>query len=594
MNEEASPSGPSTSRSVRVDAGVVRVYERGEDDARTLVTEVFTAALADAAVAEAFVREARALAALAHPRVPRAVVTVLGEGKVADAARVSQPIPPGAKLLDEETARGRRYSAVDLEALFRDAMTTLDELHRLLPPLVHGNVHPGALVVTRGSDVSFVDFDLGTRAIARRPEPHGYEAPELSRGAAATGAADVYGVALVVACLAAGVGPARLPRDARGRFVVAGGLSPRLSAAVAACLDPTPARRPTAAGALQVLTRGPSLLLRARRSSVRPVFALALGATLVAAPLAVRATKRTPPPAPASAFVVAGPTPTAPLGWKPLGGAALDKVDDAPPDIPSTTDRDLEWNGVVSAAGPGDAPVGTACTLQAKVTRTSGVVPLSCVATLRCGHHSTIEQATMTSCSLEEISEPFVRYRYEMRGVMRNEAEQTGRMVIDTRAGLVRFKGGEGHDITVKVERASHPVDQARFLDQQRFERPLERRGKITVASGEPPAALGSECVVSVAPHAQGASNCSVAMSCGGKVIYKNDAATCSVCNGFPEALADTTDAAVDGTPRLAWTRGAQVVVGDDGAHAAYELKVTMKEDPIDGAFATGVCDRSE
>jgi hypothetical protein len=306
MNEEASPSGPSTSRSVRVDAGVVRVYERGEDDARTLVTEVFTAALADAAVAEAFVREARALAALAHPRVPRAVVTVLGEGKVADAARVSQPIPPGAKLLDEETARGRRYSAVDLEALFRDAMTTLDELHRLLPPLVHGNVHPGALVVTRGSDVSFVDFDLGTRAIARRPEPHGYEAPELSRGAAATGAADVYGVALVVACLAAGVGPARLPRDARGRFVVAGGLSPRLSAAVAACLDPTPARRPTAAGALQVLTRGPSLLLRARRSSVRPVFALALGATLVAAPLAVRATKRTPPPAPASAFVVAG------------------------------------------------------------------------------------------------------------------------------------------------------------------------------------------------------------------------------------------------------------------------------------------------
>lgn len=95
MNEEASPSGPSTSRTLRVDAGVVRVYERGDDDARAIVTEVFTAALADAEVAETFVREARALASLSHPRVPKAVVTVLGEGKIADAARVSQPLPPG-------------------------------------------------------------------------------------------------------------------------------------------------------------------------------------------------------------------------------------------------------------------------------------------------------------------------------------------------------------------------------------------------------------------------------------------------------------------------------------------------------------------
>lgn len=594
MNEEASPSGPSTSRTLRVDAGVVRVYERGDDDARAIVTEVFTAALADAEVAETFVREARALASLSHPRVPKAVVTVLGEGKIADAARVSQPLPPGAKLLDEETARGRRFSAVDLEALFRDAMTTLGELHQLLPPLVHGNVHPGALVVTRGVDVSFVDFDLGTRAIARRPEPHGYEAPELRAGAAPTCAADVYGVALVVACLAAGVAPSRLPRDARGRVVVAAGLPPRLRGAVAACLEPAPARRPTAAEALRALSRGPSLVQRARRMNVRPAFAVALGATLVAAPIAVRAMKRTPPPPAASAFVVAGPTPTTPLGWKPLGGAALDKLDDPPPPIPSSTDRDLEWSGVVTAAGPGDAPVGTECALQAKVTRTPGVTALSCVATLRCGHHSTIEQATMTSCSVEEISEPFSRYRYELRAVMRDEAERTGRMVVDTRAGLVSFKGGEGHDITVKVGRASHPVEQPRFLDAQRFERPLERRGKITAASGEPPAALGAECVLSVTPHAQGASNCAVAMRCGGKVIYESDAATCSVCNGLPEVVADATDAAVDGTPRLSWTRGSSAVVGDDGARSAYELTVAMKEDPIDRAFAAGACDASE
>lgn len=590
------PEGPYTITKTRVDSGAVRVHEATDAaGAAVLLTEVFVAAANDWDAVARFEREAKALATLAHPRIPRARFFAVGDPGAPTAMCVAQALPAGRRTLDVDLRSGRRFSSPDLEALFRDALTTLSELHALLPPIVHGAVHAGAIVATPSADALFVDLDLGTRALARRAEPTGAEAPELEGRGEATPASDVWSLAIVVASLAAGAPPDKLARDRLGRVIVPASVGPRLRPALEACLDPIPARRPTAAVALRMLGRGPGLAQRARRLGVRPAFAVALGAVLLASPFALRAVRAkrapSPPPAPA-AFVASGPA-VCPAAPPPIDPPA--PVDTTPP-APSPVERELEWDAVVESGSPGDPKPGTKCTLHATVSYArGGTAPPSCTMTLRCGYESPIESAAMQSCQIDEHSEPYRRFHYGARAVMRDDANRGGRLIVDTPAGRVRFAGGEGHDLTLRVDAASHATAGPKLLDTQRITRAIERRGKVSSVRGPGGPAVGATCTFAITPASGPEGNCAARLECGGRTIYQRAHARCEVCNGLPTSVTDDEDSPVDGNARLSFTRGErELTFGDDNAGESFAGTVELASDPLDLAWPPEGCATEE
>src|SRR5262249_2061060 len=129
------------------------------------------------------------------------------------------------------------------------AAEALTFLHTQDPPVIHGDVKPANLILTRGGRVKLVDFGLsctlGTRA--QRRGTAGFRAPELQDGAPPSRAGDVYALAATAYALLAGAPPgdARPPWDGFD-----GPQAARLKATIKAGLATEPARRPSSPGEL--------------------------------------------------------------------------------------------------------------------------------------------------------------------------------------------------------------------------------------------------------------------------------------------------------------------------------------------------------
>ncbi|MHB8696347.1 MAG: protein kinase domain-containing protein, partial [Solirubrobacteraceae bacterium] len=83
-------------------------------------------------------------------------------------------------------------------------------LHSHDPPIIHGDVKPANLILTRGGRVKLVDFGLSSTPgmLARRSGTPGFRAPEIAAGAAASRASDVYALAATAFALLTGSPPA--------------------------------------------------------------------------------------------------------------------------------------------------------------------------------------------------------------------------------------------------------------------------------------------------------------------------------------------------------------------------------------------------
>ncbi|KAG2493916.1 hypothetical protein HYH03_007852 [Edaphochlamys debaryana] len=251
---------------------------------------------------ELFEREARTLASLQHPAIPRYVDYFEEDGGGDKAFVLVQEVVEG-KSLGALIREGARCPEAEVERIAGEMLGVLGYLGGLRPPVIHRDVKPDNIVLeggTWGGRVYLVDFG-GVQAVASAGElaglgstivgTYGYMAPEQFRGAAEP-ASDLYALGATLLYLLTGQPPSAFTQE-RMRINWRAGLgrsqassvSPRLAALLDGLLEPLAEDRLTAEEAQRVLQGKP---LSSSRDKATSGFA------------ARKALRRAPPPPPQS------------------------------------------------------------------------------------------------------------------------------------------------------------------------------------------------------------------------------------------------------------------------------------------------------
>ena len=268
---------------------------RGDDGGQVVVKQLRIDRMDDWKSLELFEREAKVLATLAHPRIPRYHDFFAFDGSEALAASALAAHPRPASLilvqgyiegqsLREAIAAGKRADAAEIELWLRDLLDVLAYLHGLHPPVIHRDITPANVVLDAGGRPHLVDFGaIQARLLA--PDQvastavgtFGYVPMEQIMGQARP-ASDLYGLAMTLLVAITHGAPDSLPIDSHTSKVDVRAASPHLPAPVARTLDAMlePAvgmRVATARAALDVLdgrTRHAGTQRMTRISTDRP------------------------------------------------------------------------------------------------------------------------------------------------------------------------------------------------------------------------------------------------------------------------------------------------------------------------------------
>ncbi len=243
-------------------ARYVREQKSGGDvpqEARLVAIKCFRVGTAkawkDVELAE---REARTLASLDHPHLPRYFEHFEEDGAL---YLVMEKIE--GESLASLRKRSRAMSAADVSRMLEDIGGALRYLHGLAPPVVHRDIKPGNII--RRPDGSFALVDFGAVRDRLRPAggstvvgTFGFMAPEQFQGRASA-ASDVYGLAATALTMLAGSDPEDLPHEGLGIDVAEAlprGTPKPLARALALMLVPDPDRRLSSVDAALAILRG--------------------------------------------------------------------------------------------------------------------------------------------------------------------------------------------------------------------------------------------------------------------------------------------------------------------------------------------------
>jgi WD40 repeat protein/class 3 adenylate cyclase/tRNA A-37 threonylcarbamoyl transferase component Bud32/energy-coupling factor transporter ATP-binding protein EcfA2 len=157
---------------------------------------------------EELLGEARILLAISpHPALPLVREDFFENGSYVVAMDWVDGIDLGTLLAD----RGRPGLAPSsVLGYLAQAAEALTHLHSQDPPVIHGDVKPANLILTRGGRVKLVDFGLSSAPDAPRrlTGTPGFRAPELAADGAPSRASDVYALAATAFALLTGSPPA--------------------------------------------------------------------------------------------------------------------------------------------------------------------------------------------------------------------------------------------------------------------------------------------------------------------------------------------------------------------------------------------------
>ena len=190
-------------------------------------------------------------------------------------ARILLAVPPhpALPLVREDFFDGDRYvvamdwvDGTDLATLLRDrgrpglapssvlaylaqGAEALTHLHSQDPPVIHGDVKPANLILTKGGRVKLVDFGMSSAPDAprRRIGTPGFRAPELAADGVPSRASDVYSLAATAFALLSGSAPSGVLPSWEG---IDPAQAKQLEAALRLGLATDPARRPATPGEL--------------------------------------------------------------------------------------------------------------------------------------------------------------------------------------------------------------------------------------------------------------------------------------------------------------------------------------------------------
>eukprot|EP00892_Ulva_mutabilis_P000975 jgi/Ulvmu1/10879/UM007_0055.1 len=231
--------------------------------AQVAVKELKLAAVRNWKQFELFEREAATLRALLHPSIP-AYLDYGDDG--AGGLLLVQELADGPNLA-QLLRQGTRLDEDEVERIARSLLAVLQYLSSRRPPVVHRDLKPENVILEQGragGRVLLVDFGGVQEAAAAADGADGalgstiigtagYMPPEQFAGAASP-ASDLYALGGVLLFLLSGRTPGQFKSERlRVSFEREIEVGPRMSALLAALLDPIPEDRPTASQALAIL-----------------------------------------------------------------------------------------------------------------------------------------------------------------------------------------------------------------------------------------------------------------------------------------------------------------------------------------------------
>ena len=228
---------------------------------RCFLKQLKLAGTRDWKTVELFEREARVLAGLDHPAIPRYLDYFQDEGR-GSFILVQELVdaPSLQDLLDEQ----RVLTPEQLRAILEQGLEVLDYLHTRVPPVLHRDISPKNFLFA-GDRLSLVDFgavklSLRESSTMTSAGTFGYMAPEQIMGQALP-ASDLYGLGMCVIALASQADPTALPLDPSHGGVDLAQVLPRIPEAsrglVEALVKPGLADRVASASEALALLRAP-------------------------------------------------------------------------------------------------------------------------------------------------------------------------------------------------------------------------------------------------------------------------------------------------------------------------------------------------
>jgi WD40 repeat protein/Tfp pilus assembly protein PilF len=200
----------------RGSGGVTYAGERLADGLPVAIKELDVSRVGEWKRLELFEREARVLAGLTHPGIPRYVELIRDELEGKPRMYLVQERARG-RTLEEHVRYGWRADEPRVRQVAAELLRILVYLQSLSPPLVHRDIKPQNVIMTDDGTVSLVDFG-GVRDQLRPGGEgstvvgtYGYMAPEQFRGTALA-ATDLYGVGATLLFLLTHRAPADLPQ----------------------------------------------------------------------------------------------------------------------------------------------------------------------------------------------------------------------------------------------------------------------------------------------------------------------------------------------------------------------------------------------
>jgi serine/threonine protein kinase len=193
---------------------------------------------------ELFEREARVLANLRHPGIPRYRDYFASE-ESGDYFLVMDLVE-GRSLAEDLRARGH-FDEARLRALMLGLLDILEYLHSRTPPVIHRDIKPANVIIDAQHRVHLVDFG-GVRVVAQIEGgstmigTYGYMAPEQLHGDAGP-AVDLYALGATIVALATGLPADELPHEGLAIDLDQLPLPDGLRPVLAKLLEPDPRQR---------------------------------------------------------------------------------------------------------------------------------------------------------------------------------------------------------------------------------------------------------------------------------------------------------------------------------------------------------------
>jgi eukaryotic-like serine/threonine-protein kinase len=165
---------------------------------------------------ELFEREAKILAQLSHPRIPKYLDYFQIDTDGDREFYIVQSLAPGSSL-SVLINRGWQPEVAEVEQIATQILEILTYLHHLTPPVIHRDLKPQNLIKSMDGNIFLVDFGAvqdtyhqtvtgGSTVVGT----YGYMAPEQFRGQAFL-STDLYGLATTLLFLLTREDPSKLP-----------------------------------------------------------------------------------------------------------------------------------------------------------------------------------------------------------------------------------------------------------------------------------------------------------------------------------------------------------------------------------------------